>query len=698
MSNYLKLFKTIVISIAFAISLVSSSFAINSNEVIDTNISAEIWKNITDEDFKNFNEISYLLKDKKHQEALDLVKNLKSDKKTTGQNFDIYDSLANIILWYKYSKNEDKILFNDISRFINDNEFYPNLSKLKTNAEEIAAKQEIPFSIIEQYFTKNTPETLEPRLFFLNAKIKFLSTIRESDSRYQKIKQEITKEISNIWIDENFSESRERDFLNKYKNYLSKFDHINRIDRLLWDGKILDAKRIMDFVDKDYQKLFTAVSELQLNPPYIDKIILSVPRYLRSNEGLLYREAMWYKSKDKIENLSDLIVRLPKSTQFPQKWWKLRHLYAREMLKTKEYKTAYYLVKDHGLTPKDKDFWEAEWTSGWIALRFVDKPKEAIISFKNLFNNVEQPVTLSRASYWVAMSAEAMGDKEEAKKWYQTASQYPIFFYGQLAIHKSRILDPLNPQNDTILPEEPKVTKIDIARLANSQILQIAYFLYKLDDKDSAKEIFKWLVANAKNKTDIAVIMKLVNELKDRVLDVEVSRVASKKDVFFVRDKFQIIEQIEDNKYSPLVHAIIKQESGFVKTAVSRVGALGFMQLMPDTAKQVSKDMGISYNKSKLTTDVEYNIKLGSFYIKQMIDRFDGSELLAIASYNAGPHNADRWIREFYDPRIQKDIDKVVDWIELISYSETRNYVQRIMENMIVYKYIMSRKNYDSVK
>ena len=680
--------------------IVSSSFSADSSKVITrNNISVEIWPEITNEDFKNFNEISYLLKDKKYKEALDLVKNLRlNDKNVVGKNFDIYDSLANIILWYKYSRNEDDILFRDISRFINDNQFYPNLSKLKANAEEIAKQRDIPFSISEQYFTQNTPARLEPRLFFLNSKIKYLSTLSKSDSSYQKIKNEISKEISNIWIDENFSENREFEFLDKYKVHISKFDHINRIDRLLWDGKIVDAQRIMDFVDEDYRKLFTAVIDLQLNPSYIDKTILSVPRYLRANEGLLYREALFYKSKDDIENASDLIIRLPSNTQFPQRWWKLRHLYAREMLKAKEYKTAYNLVKNHGLLPKDKDFWEAEWTAGWIALRFVDKPEEAFARFKNLFNNVEQPVTLSRASYWAGMSALAMGDKAEALKWYETASKYPIFFYGQLAIHKYRMLDPLNPQNDTILPEEPKVTKIDITRLANSQILQIAYFLYKLDDKDSAKEIFKWLVSNAKNKTDIAIIMKLVNELNDRALDVEVSGVASKKDVFFVRDKFQIIDKVKDDESAPLVHAIIKQESGFVKTAVSRVGALGFMQLMPDTAKQVSRDMGVPFNKLKLTTDVDYNIKLGSFYIKQMINRFEGSELLAIASYNAGPHNADRWIREFYDPRAQKDIDKVVDWIELISYSETRNYVQRIMENMIVYKYIMSRKNYDSVK
>jgi len=191
--------------------------------------------------------------------------------------------------------------------------------------------------------------------------------------------------------------------------------------------------------------------------------------------------------------------------------------------------------------------------------------------------------------------------------------------------------------------------------------------------------------------------MKIVNEIGDRQIDAKISKVASRKNVFFIKDKFQIIKEVSSDEYAPLVHAIIKQESGFVPSALSKVGAIGFMQLMPATAKLVAKEVGIEYDKKKLATDISYNIKLGSHYIKKLINRFDGSEMLAIASYNAGPNATQRWINEFYDPRQEKDLDKVVDWIELITYSETRNYVQRIMENLIVYKYLMSRKNYDDV-
>ncbi len=291
-----------------------------------------------------------------------------------------------------------------------------------------------------------------------------------------------------------------------------------------------------------------------------------------------------------------------------------------------------------------------------------------------------------------------MKNKPLAVEWYKEAAKYPIFFYGQLAIHKHRALDSVGASSDIILPKDPDITGRDLAKISESRAAQAAYLLAITGDKTSASKIFEWIVNNAPTEGQIAVIMKLTNEIGDRQLDAKISRTAARKNVFFIKDKFQIVKEVVHDEYAPLVHAIIKQESGFAPMALSQVGAIGFMQLMPGTAKLVAKDIGIAYDKKKLATDITYNVRLGSFYIKKLIDRFDGSEMLAIASYNAGPNATQRWINEFYDPRKEKDLDKVIDWIELITYSETRNYVQRILENLIVYKYLMSRANYDSVQ
>lgn len=695
-----KIYSFVVIFLLF-----SSTLVADDNLLINHQSIQDVWFDYRGEDLLTLEKIKKLIENKEYSKAIDMAKESKLAKrdeegKKYVLNFSFYDSVINVILWKKYSEEGvgKEVSFDDISRFIIDNPFYPNIGKIKNNAEKIASLNDIPYSLSKQYYDKNIPISLEAKLQLLKSKITYLETLRSYSHEFIIQKEDINSMIEDIWIEEDFTSAEEVEFLSKYSNYLDESDHINRIDRLLWDLKIDEANRIMPLVNDDYKKLFKAVINISKMPEYINNIILSVPKRLRDNEGLLYKKALWLKKKNEESEIVDLLIELPVKVQFPDKWWKLRHLYFREMLKKRKNKLAYDLVKNHGLFAKDKDFWEAEWSAGWTALRFMDRPVEAFKKFNNLYNNVVQPVTLARASYWSAMAAEAMGDKDLALKWYKTAIKYPIFFYGQLAIHKHRLLDPFGSRNDTILPEEPEVTKYDMVRLSKIQPLQIAFILYNIGEQDYAADIVENLVIDSKSKTEIAAIMNFIKNLNDRSLEVKISRAASKKDVFFIRDKFQIVDEIADDEYAPLVHAIVKQESGFAPMAVSRVGAVGFMQIMPDTAKIVARDLGIRYSKWKLSRDIKYNVRLGSFYIKQLIDRFEGSELLAIAAYNAGPHNAIRWINEFYDPRKTDDIDKVVDWIELITYSETRNYVQRITENLIVYKYLMSRKNYDSVK
>jgi soluble lytic murein transglycosylase len=600
------------------------------------------------------------------------------------------NAMQNIILWKKFSDNENNASFSDISRFVNDNPFYPNINDLRKNAEKIATTNKIPYRFSEQYFKSNPANTTESKLYLLQAKIDFLKSFKGSAAESEKFASEIQNSISEIWIKENFSLQAEQNFLKKYSSQLVEEVHISRVRRLLFDLKIEDAKRIFPFINDDYQKLFSATIEIQELPKYIDNIVLSVPRKLRDDELLSYRRILWYKNKDKADDLIDLLTKVS-NTSYSGKWWGLRRLYAREMIKKHEFKIAYNLCKNHGLQKTSQDYWEAEWMAGWTALRFINKSEIAYQHFENLYNNVSQPVTLSRGAYWLGMAKQASGDTKKAIEWYKIATKYPVFFYGQLAIHKHRKLDSVNAADDIILPKDPDITIRDLKNISDSSAAKVAYILAITGDKASATKIFEYIISEAPTEGQVAVIMKIVNEIEDRAMDARLSRFAAKKNVFFIKDKFQIVKEVESDEYAPLVHAIIKQESGFAPTALSSVGAIGFMQLMPDTAKLVARDLGVPYNKQKLATDIKYNVQLGSFYIKQLIDKFDGSEMLAIASYNAGPGATQRWINEFYDPRKEKDLDKVIDWIELITYGETRNYVQRIMENLIVYKYLMSR-------
>ncbi len=681
-------------------------------------MSKKLWRELSNRDFTNIRKIADLLSNGNYNEAVNFVdfedakevsdlnkKNITKDSngstlvKEYGANPSFHDALNSIILWKKYSdKNLKNTSFNDVSRFIADNSFYPNIVELKKSAEKLATQNNVPYQYSAQYFKYNPAISLESKLYLLRAEIDYLQRFQGSKEERENFENDIRKFIVDIWVKENFSLAQEEWFLSNFKSQLTETNHVARIDRLLWEQRIEEAKRILQFVDEDYQKLFLAIIELNNSPKYIENIILSVPRKLRDSEGLSYQKLLWYKSHDEVDKIIEIFVNLPQNLQYANRWWPVRKLYLREMLKQKKYKFAYAIAAKHSLPTTSSDYWEAEWTAGWIALRFLDEPKAAYQHFEKVYKNVVQPVTISRAAYWLAMASYSMKDNDRAIDWYKVAAKYPTFFYGQLAIHKHRMINSLDAEKEMILPKSPNIADVDIKDAATVKSLQIAYLLSLMGDMVTAGKVFENFIINAKSDGQIAIAMKLINEIDNKELSAKMSRVASRRNVFFISDKFQIVKQVESSEYAPLIHAIIKQESGFAPSAVSKVGALGYMQIMPDTAKLLAKNIGVKYDKRLLATDIDYNVRLGSHYIKELVDKFNGSEIMAIASYNAGPNAAQRWVNEFYDPRREADIDRVVDWIELITYSETRNYVQRVLENMIVYKYLMSRQNYDSVK
>ncbi len=708
--NYILRTFIIAVFVLCFFSINNNAFSYQKRPIID-----KLWQDISKKDQEILRQISIFLESARYDDALRKADELHRNNEVEGEDSNPFfiektgfeEALRNLILWRKYSdytiinssqnNRKSDIAFSDISRFVEDNRFYPNIAELRRKAENIASINKIPYRLSEQYFRLNPARSLESKLYLIETKSEFLLQFKGTAEEKNKIANEIQSAIVSIWVDEDFNDKQEREFLEKYSNYLTQNDHENRINRLLWDSQFDEARRIFKFVDEDNKKLFTAIIEIKNLPKYIDNIILSVPRKLRNDENLIYSRILWHKSRGDSDEVIDLMLDV-ENTKYSQKWWSIRRLYARDLLKTKKYKDSYKIISNHNLNVNSKDYWEAEWMAGWIALRFLNHPKVAYNHFDNLHKNVTQPVTISRGAYWLGMASYAMGDKNKAIDWYRTAAKYPLYFYGQLAINKHRTLDPLNASQDIVLPKDPDITVGDARKIAASNASKVAYLLALMGDKMNATKVFEYEVNNADSEGQIAVVMRIVNELNDREMDAKISRAASRKNVFFIQDKFQIVKEVGDGEYAPLVHAIIKQESGFTTSAVSVVGAIGFMQIMPETAKLVAKDLGVPYSKKKLATDISYNVQLGSHYIKQMVDKFDGSQMLAIASYNAGPNATSRWIKEFYDPRDEKDMDRVVDWIELITYAETRNYVQRIMENLIVYKYLMSRSNHEEAK
>jgi soluble lytic murein transglycosylase len=659
-----------------------------------TDVSVKMWDGLNAQDVKTIKNVAILIDNNAFDKALARSEMMKSGNKH------LYQALRNIVLWNKYSQDNlgSSVAFSDISRFAMDNRYFPRINKVERNIEKLVISNKIPASSYDRYFLQKLPENSDVKTYILEEKVEFIKNYSGDFASKEKKLEEVQLLVSDIWINHNFSQDEEDEFLLRYNGQLSEIDHVKRIDRLLWEDQFDAVDNMMDLVGDHYKKLFTAIIKISKSPKYINNIILSVPRKLRGYEHLQYRRAMFHHKNDNVKDLVNILSNIPKGVKKPLKWWKLRNLYGRELLKPKKYKEAYRVVSRHGLNQESNEYTEAEWLSGWIALRFLNNPIDAIVHFKNMHDNVSYPISVSRASYWLGASYEALGQKEDAVKWYKDAANYPTYFYGQVAIHKYRSLTNEISLSSFSLPKEPVISENDIKIISYKTALRVAYLLILMNDKEDGFAIIKKVIKGLNSKGKIGAIIKLVEEIGGSDMTHKVYRYTNRKNVFFIDKQYKIIEKIKNYPNAALIHSLIKQESGFSPGALSSVGAVGFMQVMPDTAKQVAKKLKIRYSSRKLATDIDYNIKIGSYYVNSLLDKFDDSKILAIASYNAGPSSSRRWIKEFYDPRDysksdnydNNDLDKVIDWVELITYGETRNYVHRVMENLLVYNYLMS--------
>ena len=609
--------------------------------------------------------------------------------------------------WFEAYKAEKKIQNIGFKRAINT---YISLNKFKTmeNMTQTEAIGLVDFNT-ENYFLKDF-ETFNNRIekYYLNNVLKF-DNVENYFSRFDTKDIKVVVKYYDDYIKKyNNEEAKQKiiyDFINRdmtlsdqdfYKNsFLSIISDdilVKRTELLVFKKKFDDVKNNINIInDENYKKMFKNILEMENEPKIISFLIKLTPKELRNNNAFLITQVRYYRKKDDDKKVLDILFSIDNNKQYEKYWWLYKHIYIRESIKKKKYEDAYKLAYSYN-GYKNIDYIDAQWLAGWIALRFLNKYDIAYNHFLNINKIVSYPLSVSRATYWLGRTAYMKGDEKDALKWYELSSKYPTTFYGQLAHYAKYSILTQNGQEykDFILPSPPPITEEDIKNIDENGIVKLAFLYYTKEGKrGEAIDIFKELISNKLDKDgEIAELIEIVQTLNDEELLLPLSKLASYKSVFFIDNLFPLLRMVK--KTDPniaLIHAIIKQESGFVTKAESVVGAVGFMQIMPATAKLLCKQMKITYNKYKLQHDPQYNITLGSYYINQLIRQFNGSKILAIASYNAGPNATNRWIKEFWDPRESKTMEEVIDWMECITYKETRNYVQRILENLVIYEY-----------
>ncbi len=571
-----------------------------------------------------------------------------------------------IIEWNRLRAGNGR--FDEYEAFLNANADWPGLPLLQKVSE-----QHIPEGLNSQrvvnYFGSQNPQTGWGALRLAQA--------------YQALGNpaEAGAEAVYAWREFSLTQS-EQDALWKAFSITLKPHNADRLDLLLWNRKVTEAGRMLSLVSPSQRALADVRIALQRDKNGVDSMISALPNAVARDAGLAYDRFRWRVSKDYWDSAHDMLVERSGSHDSlgrPEFWSDKRRTYARRAMRAGDNRTAYYLASQHFLTPDQKGYSDLEWLSGFLALRKLNDPARAVQHFRNFRASIASPISIGRAGYWLGRSYEAMGDTTNAKTSYALAATYQTSFYGQLAAERAG----LRPDQNIAGAELPvDWTKQSFLRSDSVR----AGFLFHFADKDLLTRRFLSHASESLTLKERSALGQLAMDLGHPNTALKIAKAAATTGGVIPRAYYPITELADFESPVPaeLALAIARQESEFNPAAQSHVGALGLMQVMPATAKTVARGLGITYSTKSLGSDWEYNARIGTAYLADMLERYDGSALLAAAAYNAGPHRADRWIRDYGDPR-SANVD-AVDWIETIPFRETRNYVMRVNEAIFVYR------------
>ncbi|MHB8530218.1 MAG: lytic transglycosylase domain-containing protein [Caulobacteraceae bacterium] len=485
--------------------------------------------------------------------------------------------------------------------------------------------------------------------------------------------------IRTVWRTMVFDEDSQEAMLAGFAGALTVDDHIAREDLLLYGPQGPAAQDMLRLLPPDQQALAQARMAVRKGSVDAMTLVEALPAGLQNAPGLAYERALRYREDGQTSAALSEIPYLPRS--FPlesagEKLWRHGALVV-AALQAGDVRGAYEVAARSGLG-SGAEAAEAEFYAGWIALSRLKDPRLADAHFARLLTIGRSPLTQSRGFYWRGRAAEAMGDPVAAQVNYGQGARFVTTFYGQLAAAKAGIVQ-------ITLPKDPPVTSADRTRFEGYAVVRAARMLAELGDRAAFKAFVADLSEVLPSAVDEAQLVDLARDFGDQEVSMRVVRNAAKRDFILPERGYPITfpPLVGGAPETPFVLGVVRQESSFDPRARSGAGARGMMQLMPATAAVIARRIGVSYSPEELE-DPSYNMELGSAYLGRLVGDFSGSYVMAAAAYNAGPGRPNEWAAACGDPRATAT--DPLDFIECIPFSETRDYVMRVMEATQVYR------------
>jgi soluble lytic murein transglycosylase len=582
----------------------------------------------------------------------------------------ISDPLARkLVEWVILRSDEADLDFPRYAAFIAANPSWPAVGALRRRAEAALWQQQTDWRTVVEFFKSEPPHTGKGRLALARA------LLAEGD------RAGAAAAVREAWRKDGFSADAEEQAREAFAELITPYDEKARMDARFdvedEDGG-MRAARLLGAVQFAIGKARGAVIDKSAKAK---SLLEDVPAEGRRDPGYIFSRIQWLRRADKIAEAAQLMLAAPREPDRLgdlDQWWVERRLIARKLLDLGDWKLAYAVASGAAAPINENYRAEQQFTAGWIALRFVRDPTAALGHFARIAEGVTNPITLARSYYWQGRATEALGRGQEARAYYEAAARYPTAYYGQLA--RARIgIDAVSVRG---LPEPS-------AEHRHLEVVRAFEILYALDERDLIAVMAADIGDKVRDVGALTALAEITTQHNDARATLLIGKIALGHGLPLERYAFPDFgvpnyQQVGPEVERSVVYSIVRQESAFNSRVVSSANAIGLMQVTPAAGRDTAKRFNVAFDQHRLMADVAYNAQLGTAELGNDIASWRGSYVLAFVAYNAGPRRAKEWIEQYGDPRNPK-VDPV-DWIERIPISETRNYVQRIIENMQMYR------------
>lgn len=583
---------------------------------------------------------------------------------------------SKLLLWREASTGMNSAGFAELDQTLRNLKDWPAMASVRENAEEKIVSAGMSPAQRASWLEQSGPISGEGKLVLADA---YIALGRQSDAHAL---------IKDAWKNHTFSRSRQREIAGKYGSILNTEDHIARTEYLLWNSQRTSASDMKSYLPSDYSRLVDARITLAVGGNGVDTKINAVPSSLQANAGLLFERSYWRRKRGRWEDARELLLEIKPDNvpdQGLSRIWKEKNLHVRRAIKDREYSVAYRLASVNGMS-EGVDFAEAEFLAGWLALRYLNRPEDALRHFQTLEKGVGTPISKSRGLYWTGEALTALRRTSEAQTAYQNAAQHMTSFYGQRAAEKSG-----NP--NISLPAQIMPLPDKLAAFEQRELIKALKMLAEAGEDYQFRRISYHLDDQLETPLEYAMLFDVASRYGLVQAGVRGAKAGMNKNIIESGSAYPLLGfsmPLDRNQSAEpaLVMAIARQESELNPRAISHANAYGLLQMLSSTASMQARREGMPFRRSWLLDDPEYNAKLGRAHLSDLIDDFNGSYILAIAGYNAGASRPRQWVKDYGDPR-RGEIDPI-DFIESIPFSETRNYVQRVLENTQVYRQRLS--------